>query len=211
MTAWAVHEWDGSATDFHATVLPAERGLWTLVDPAPTIVLGSSQPEGDIDIAAAALGHVDIVRRRSGGGAVWLGPHSCWFDIVIPAGDPLWVDDVPRSMGWLGRVLAGVIGSGASVVTDPYVATPLARAYCFGGTAPGEVTGSQGKIVGISQRRTRESARFQCVAYAGYDPSAVAGFFSNSDIARQVADTPVMVLDRGIAPFLAAVAGALPG
>ena len=36
----------------------------------PAVVLGSTQPEATVDAGAAAAAGLDVVRRRSGGGAV---------------------------------------------------------------------------------------------------------------------------------------------
>ncbi|HEX2382259.1 MAG TPA: hypothetical protein VHI95_06460, partial [Acidimicrobiales bacterium] len=54
---------------------------------------------------------------------------------------------------------------------------------CFAGLGPGEVTIGGRKAVGISQRRTRAGARFQCVAYERWDPSQLA------DLLRLPAET----------------------
>src|SRR5690606_24455396 len=44
------------------------------------------------------------------------------------------------------------------------------RLVCFAGLAPGEVTVEGRKVVGVSQRRTRTSARFQCAVLHHWDP-----------------------------------------
>ena len=52
---------------------------------APALVLGSGQPDTSVDPRAVAAGGVEVVRRRSGGGAVLLTPGSqVWVDVVIP-------------------------------------------------------------------------------------------------------------------------------
>jgi len=43
---------------------------------------------------------------------------------------------------------------------------------CFAGTGPGEVGGPAGKVVGISQRRTRAAALFLCGVVLHWDPAA---------------------------------------
>ena len=48
------------------------------------------------------------------------------------------------------------------------------RLVCFAGLGPGEVTVDGRKVVGISQRRTRAGARFQCAALRRWDPGALA-------------------------------------
>lgn len=172
MSEWTVEHWRGTASDFHEMVLPATRAVWVVELSAPALVLGSSQREDTIDRDAAQRLGVPLARRHSGGGAVWLNPRqSVWVDITIPRDDPLWVDDVSSSMNWLGSCIAGALAGAheAHVHAATYEATDLARAVCFGALAPGEVADDTGKLVGISQRRTREGARFQCVAYTEWD------------------------------------------
>jgi lipoate-protein ligase A len=42
---------------------------------------------------------------------------------------------------------------------------------CFAGLGPGEVTIAGVKVVGMSQRRTRAGALFQCAALLAWDPA----------------------------------------
>jgi hypothetical protein len=52
------------------------------------------------------------------------------------------------------------------------VRTEWSDRVCFAGIGPGEVLDAAGrKVVGISQRRTRGSARFQCAALGRWDPA----------------------------------------
>ncbi len=161
----------------------------------PAIVLGSTQGlgarerggsrespvpgAGIVDVTTAEADGVDLARRRSGGGAVWLEPGGqVWLDIVIPVDDPLWVDDVRQSPGWLGEAWRDALGEGS--VWDGPVVGEWARDICFAGIGPGEVhLGGEPmvKLVGISQRRTKDLARFQCVAYLDWQPQRLAGYF----------------------------------
>src|SRR5439155_265605 len=53
---------------------------------------------------------VSVVRRRTGGGAVWVAPGDpVWVDVVVPAGDRLWDDDVGRAVWWLGDAWAAAL------------------------------------------------------------------------------------------------------
>lgn len=135
---------------------------------APALVLGSTQPpvEG---------GGLDVVRRRSGGGAVLLDPAAVvWLDLIVPAGDPLWSHDVGRAFLWLGDVWAAAIGGGAVRHGGPFQRTPLSERVCFAGLGHGEVTLDGRKVVGIAQRRTRDWALFQCAALLSWDYAAIA-------------------------------------
>ena len=179
MTAgrWGIERHVGSAGSFHGRDLPqpARRVAWWFEVDGPTVVLGSTQAEELVDQERAAARGVSVVRRRSGGGAVWLDPASVtWVDVVLPAGDPHWDDDVGRSAGWLGRVwvdaLADLDVEGAAAYDGPMLRTDDARLVCFAGLAPGEVVVGGAKVVGVSQRRTRVGARFQCAVLHAWDP-----------------------------------------
>ena len=208
---WRVETWSGTAAAFHALDPDPTRAVFDVRVTEPALVLGSMQDESGIDTERIAELKLGTARRRSGGGAVWVEPGSTlWVDIVIPKGDPLWDDDVARSMLWLGRLLAKLIGGEASVFEGRYEATDLARAYCFGGVAPGEVIGPGGKIVGISQRRTRNFARFQCVAYTSYDAERVGQLFRDPRMSAAVAATPVQVLPATADEIVSALVAALP-
>ncbi|MEQ1787177.1 MAG: hypothetical protein ABL966_09005, partial [Acidimicrobiales bacterium] len=104
--SWRVQRAHSSARDFHARELPvpAERAVWVCDATAPALVLGSAQRDDDVDRAACAEAGIDVVRRRSGGGAVLVVPGDVlWVDLVLPAGDPLWEADVGRAFGWVGE------------------------------------------------------------------------------------------------------------
>lgn len=182
---WRVEHHRGSAAAFHARELPAPpvRSVWVHEVTAPALVLGSAQRDDVVDAGAAARAGVEVVRRRSGGGAVLLVPGEVlWVDVVLPRGDAHWVDDVGRSMGWLGDAWARVLGGGATVHRGPMVHTAWSAQVCFAGLGPGEVVRGGRKLVGISQRRTRDAARFQCALYRRWDPAALA---------------PLLALDEG--------------
>ena len=153
--------------------------MWFLEASAPALVLGSAQPDTSIDRGACERAGVEVVRRRSGGGAVLLEPgEALWVDVIVPAGDPLWDRDVGRASHWLGAVwLAALADSGragAAVHRGALVRTEWSSVICFAGLGPGEVTVGGRKVVGISQRRTRDAARFQCVALSVWDPAPIA-------------------------------------
>jgi len=172
----------GSASAFHARSLPedGQRHLWWFEVDRPAIVLGSTQSDALLDAAACGRRGVEVVRRRSGGGAVLLVPDEVvWLDVVIVRGDPCWDDDVGRAMWWIGEAWAGALGDLGVAGDDGeppqvhrggLVATAWSRHVCFAGLGPGEVTLAGRKLVGVSQRRTRGAARFQCAVYRRWSP-----------------------------------------
>jgi lipoate-protein ligase A len=171
---WQRHDWQGTAADFHSLEPSSERGLWWCNVDAPALIVGSSQSVDTVRSVCAAENGIDVVRRRSGGGIVYVHPSdSVWIDITISREDPLWVDDVSSSMLWLGGVFVDALSPWltTSVYTDAFSAGEFGREICFVSHSPGEVFAGDAKVVGISQRRTRDGARFQCVLYRQWNPS----------------------------------------
>ena len=149
------------------------------------LVLGSTQAESVVDMAACEAAGVAVVRRRSGGGVVLVGPgESAWVDVVVPMGDPLWVDDVSSSAWWLGAVwveaLADVGVTGAVVHQGALCVNRWGRLVCFAGLGGGEVTLGEGgpKVVGVAQRRGRWGARFQCSVPLRWDAERLVGLLA---------------------------------
>lgn len=169
---WEVERRAGAAGELHALDLGGRPStVWRLEPDRPALVLGSTQPRADVDAEVAARRGVEVVRRRSGGGAVLLQPgSSVWVDVVIGRDDPRWEEDVGRSALWLGRAWATALGEGAEVHTGAGPDRGGGRVVCFAGLGAGEVTLGGRKVVGISQRRDRRGARLQCVVHRRWDP-----------------------------------------
>ncbi len=168
-----------TAASFHARSVPdpASRVIWWHDVTAPALVLGSTQSEEIVDLDACRRAGVDVVRRRSGGGAVLLQPGEVtWIDVIVPRGAPGWADDVHAPMAWLGDHLAGVLREllperRIAVHEGPMATTPWSSLVCFDGFGAGEVLIDGCKAIGISQRRTRHAARLQCCWYRAYEPA----------------------------------------
>jgi lipoate---protein ligase len=191
-----------TAAEFHGRAVgaPAHPEVWSHDLVAPAVVLGSSQPDGVVDAAACRRAGVEVVRRRSGGGAVLLVPGEVtWLDVIVPAGSTGWSDDIHGPMVWLGHHLAGVF-AGLGVESDLTVhegrplTTTWSAALCFDGVGAGEVLLDGRKLVGISQRRTRHAARLQCCWYSRHDPSALLGFLAREHRPPADALQPVATL-----------------
>lgn len=185
--SWAVEVRRESPADLHARPLPdpLERAVWVADASVPTLVLGSGQPDDVVDRAACEQAGVAVARRRSGGGAVLVEPgRVLWLDVLLPAGDPLWRDDVAKAFLWLGEVWRDALMAldvPARVHEGGSCTTPWSRLVCFGGLGTGEVVDEAGvKLVGLSQRRTRVGARFQCMAMAAWEPAAIVSLLALS-------------------------------
>ena len=181
---WDVGHDEGSAQELHDRDLDASSGrsVWFHEVDRPTLVLGSTQSADVVDADAVVRHGVAVAKRHSGGGAVFVEPGGAtWVDVVVPREDPLWDDDVGRAFDWLGEAWVAALASlGVSGVSHRggLVRTRFSSLVCFAGLGPGEVTVTRGpdgggaprKLVGISQRRTRTQARFQCIVHRRFDP-----------------------------------------
>jgi lipoate-protein ligase A len=181
---WAFDQVRGSAAALHGLdplAEPGGRRVAVLEVDRPALVLGSTQPDDVVDRNALAAAGVELVRRRSGGGAVLLRPgDSLWVDVVLPRADPLWDDDVTRAPRWLGRAWAaalGELGLAATVHEAGLVRTRWSTLVCFAGWGPGEVAVDGRKAVGVAARRGRAGARFQCGLGRTWDPSPLLDLF----------------------------------
>lgn len=161
----------------HASDVPLDRlRAWHICPTDSAVVLGSAQPLERVDLGAVDRLGWSVVRRRSGGGLVAVEPGSvAWVEVALPSSHPEWTPDVSRSGSWLGRGWAAAleqVGVGAVVHEGPTQRRSLGAVVCFAGCAPGEVTTPEGgKIVGVSQRRTRAGVRFQCLLHRRWDPT----------------------------------------
>lgn len=139
------------------------------------LVLGSTQRVTSVDSVHAARAGIEVVRRRSGGGAVLVGPGDpLWVDVWLPRGDPLWHDDVVHAPEWVGEwwasTLRGAGAGGLAVHRGSSIAVPWSDVICFAGVGPGEVVAGGRKVVGVAQWRCREGALFHSCAYRRWDP-----------------------------------------
>ncbi|HXR23279.1 MAG TPA: hypothetical protein VN786_12045 [Acidimicrobiales bacterium] len=224
---WAVEHLSGTVRELHersAALLSGTEEMTRVarvlqpVDRA--LVLGSTQPLTSVDQGACVTAGVDIVRRRSGGGAVLVdAPSLLWVDLVVPAGDPLWCPDVGRAAWWVGEAWSEALDragmGGTEVWKGPLVRNRWSSLVCFAGLGAGEVVSAAGqKVVGISQRRTRHGALFQCGCVLDWAPQRLLGLLTLDPGERSagLADLGGAALGAGVerAALEAALAAVLP-
>ncbi len=192
---WVVEHTVGPAPRLHDRSWPDPMvpTVWVQHVDRPALVLGSAQRDEVVDRRAVEGHRVTVARRRSGGGAVLLEPGaSTWIDVLIPADDARWDDDVGRAFLWLGEVwaeAAGAVGlDEVAVHRGPVRRTRWSDLVCFAGLGVGEVTVEGAKLVGMSQRRRRVGARFQCIVHHAWHPDALLDLLDLAPEDRAAAD-----------------------
>jgi lipoate---protein ligase len=114
----------------------------------------------------------------------------------------LWDHDVGRAFHWLGAAWADVLaaaGLAATLYAGPMRRTNWSDRVCFAGLGPGEVTVGGRKVVGLSQRRTREAALFQCCAALRWEPERLLDLLALDDAerARGAAELALVAVGAG--------------
>lgn len=129
-----------------------------------------------------------------------------WVSVWIPAHDALWSPDVGRAFWWLGQAWAGALEdlteeAGFDVHTGPMITSRWSRVVCFAGLGPGEVSSRGKKVVGLSQRRTREGALFHCAVLVRWDPGRLVALLSLDEGRRADALEALDAVATGLEPF----------
>jgi lipoate---protein ligase len=208
---WSVEERTGSASSLHAAwpeaaEHPDRRIVGVCHVTSPALVLGSTQAIELIDSARAESGGVAVARRRSGGGVVLVAPgNPVWIDVWLPAGDPLWKDDVGAAFDWLADAwvdslrLLGIEGVSAHRGGSVHC-TRWASSVCFGGVGRGEVVLEDGrKLVGLAQRRTRAGAWFHGACFLNWDPLLLVDLLNLTGSEKQAALGDLLAAAAGVA------------
>lgn len=214
---WVVKHLHGSASTLHEFAPPAqpERTLCVFETQSTAFVIGSAQHESQVDSQCASALDVSIVRRSSGGGAVLLVPGQyVWIDVWLPSGDALWSDDVVVAADWLGEALALALTDAqipsVSVHRGPASNDVWSKTVCFLGRGPGEVFSNGKKIVGLSQRRTRDWIRFQTIVHRKFSAKLTADLLTVAVDSEAVAQWQSQVYEIGDLPILDLLRARLP-
>lgn len=184
MAGWSVEHCRGPAQELHDRRPDGVVGptVWVHTTPRRALVLGASQTPDLVDVGRAESLDVEVCRRRSGGGIVLLDPAtSVWIDVLVPVGGRAPPSDPGRLFRWVGaawlRALRGLGVGGLRIHDGRPTERDRSRLLCFAGVGTGEVVqqtpDGPSKVVGLSQRRTRDLARVQGLLVTDWDPDVL--------------------------------------
>jgi lipoate-protein ligase A len=153
----------------------------------PTVSLGYGQLlDQHVDVAACRRLGVGIVRRLTGGSAIYHdGPERELTYSVVAAADDIGggARDLLYSYEWIGRALA----SGLRALGAPVEMVGAARgdeptpAFCFARTGSCEIEVGGRKLVGSAQRRYGSTFLQHGSILLGVDPDRLASIFPTTD------------------------------
>jgi lipoate-protein ligase A len=148
----------------------------------PTVSLGYGQPLGaDVDVATCRALGVGLVRRPTGGSAIYHdGPERELTYSVVATADDLGIGpDLLETYRWIGRALLRglrALGAPAELVPERRPAGPV-PAFCFARTGVFEIEVAGRKLVGSAQRRQGGSFLQHGAVLLGVDAPRLRALF----------------------------------
>ena len=143
-----------------------------------SLILGVGQPASGIDIDACRDAGCDILRRMSGGTAVFHDGNTVSFQLVLPEGHPFLTGDIHVNYRRIADIAVSMLAS--FDVPARWVSLDEARqdapppgldAICFSSLAPYEIVSGGRKLVGLAQVRRRTVSALQGMLYLRTDPA----------------------------------------
>ncbi len=178
----------------------------------PTVSLGYGQPPGrDVDVEACRALGVGLVRRPTGGSAIYHdGPaRELTYSVAATAADLGIGPDLIETYQWIGRALLRglqALGAPAALVPERPGEGP-APAFCFARTGVYEIEVGGRKLVGSAQRRQGDSFLQHGAVLLGVDAPRLRALFPTTCDPLATLTTLEAVLGRR--PPFEAVAQAL--
>jgi len=178
----------------------------------PTVSLGYGQPLGrDVDEAACRALGVGLVRRPTGGSAIYHdGPErELTYSVAATAADLGIGSDLLETYQWIGRgLLRGLraLGAPAALVPERPPAGPT-PAFCFARTGVFEIEVGGRKLVGSAQRRLGTSFLQHGAVLLGADAARLRALFPTTR--DPLATLTTLEAALGSRPTFDAVADAL--
>ncbi len=141
-----------------------------------SLILGVGQSSTQIDVEACHAIGCDILRRISGGTAVFHDGNTVSFQLVLPTGHPFLSDDIHVNYEHIAGIVVSmlaslrVFGRWASIEEARQDAPPAGLdSICFSSLAPYEVMTRGRKLVGLAQVRRRSVTALQGMIYLRLD------------------------------------------
>jgi lipoate-protein ligase A len=178
----------------------------------PTVSLGYGQSlGGDVDAEACRALGVGLVRRPTGGSAIYHdGPErELTYSVSATAADLGTTPDLLETYQWIGRALLRglrALGTPAELVPERPPDGPM-PAFCFARTGVFEIEVAGRKLVGSAQRRQGDSFLQHGAVLLGVDEARVRALFPTTRDPLGTLTTLEAVLGRR--PSFEAVADAL--
>jgi len=143
---------------------------------SPAIILGASQRPDEQQLARAVSQGVELVRRKSGGGAVMAGAEMLSVSVFVPSDHPISKGSTVKAYHWMGELWQKVFASyglysrlpsADEIVQSNQRAKSLATDWaCYAAVAHGELLDQQGrKLLGVAQIRSRYGCVLTCGLY----------------------------------------------
>ena len=148
----------------------------------PTVSLGYGQPlQADVDVTACRRLGVGLVRRPTGGSAIYHdGPErELTYSVIATSDDLGGVRDLLETYRWIGRALLrglNALGADAELVAVNAAEGP-APAFCFARTGSYEIEIGGLKVVGSAQRRQGDSFLQHGAVMLGVDEPRLRALF----------------------------------
>lgn len=143
-----------------------------------SLILGVGQHASGIDVEACRDAGCDILRRISGGTAVFHDGHTVSFQLVLPQGHPFLTDDIHVNYRRIAEIAIAMLASlevparwATIEEARRDVAPPGLDAICFSSLAPYEIVCGGRKLVGLAQVRRQTVSALQGMLYLRTDVS----------------------------------------
>lgn len=142
----------------------------------PTLVLGMAQSLAHVAVERCHERGIALVRRASGGTAVFHDAQTYSFDLIVPAGHRLAGSDVHRNYAHLADVLLAALArlqvtARATTLEESRAeqADTGLDAVCFASRAPFEILVEERKLMGLAQIRRLGATMLHGAIYARFD------------------------------------------
>lgn len=181
---WTSKHLEIEAIEHHSKSDPTgKHEVWHICPSRPALVLGSNQSLDLVDQELLEAEGIDLVVRRSGGGIVYLNPGDfVWIDVMLPKNDTLYTDDISVSSLWLGEIWQRVLEE-FNISSTLYIGNYIQNDICFASKAGGEIFVGDTKLVGVSQRRTKQGIWFQTLLMLNWRPVDFISYLNIENIA----------------------------